>query len=87
MAVGALDPATNKKAPTYVIEEAPWSSVRDPEHPYGFAAFDVDPTGTGRTTAIHVTYYAVSGPYADLKPVDRFTLTRPRSTQDHPRSR
>jgi hypothetical protein len=47
-----------------------------------FAAFDVDPGGTGPTTAIHVTYYAVTGPYGDLTPVDRFTLTRPRH---HPR--
>jgi hypothetical protein len=79
-AVGAVDPATSKKAPVYVIEDAPWSAVRDPVHPYGFAAFEVDPTGSGPTTAIHVTYYAVTGPYGDLTPVDRFTLTRPRQT-------
>jgi 3',5'-cyclic AMP phosphodiesterase CpdA len=77
-AVGALDPATGKRAPTYVMEDAPWSAVRDPIHPYGFAAFDVDPSGNGPTTAIHVTYYAVTGPYGDLTAVDRFTLTRPR---------
>jgi hypothetical protein len=77
-AVGAIDPATGKRTPTYVYEDAPWSSVRDAEHSYGFAAFDVDPGGTGPTTAIHVTYYAVTGPYGDLTPVDRFTLTRPR---------
>jgi hypothetical protein len=43
-----------------------------------FAAFDVDPGRPGGTTSINVTYYAVSGPYGDLTPVDRFTLTRPR---------
>lgn len=80
MSVGAVDPATKRKAPSYVTEDAPWSAVRDPVHPYGFAAFDVDPGGTGPTTAIHVTYYAVTGPYGDLTPVDRFTLTRPRRT-------
>ncbi len=32
------------------------------------------------TTSIHVTYYAVTGPYAELTPIDRFTLSRPRST-------
>ncbi len=79
-AVGAVDPATGKRAPTYVMEDAPWSAVRDPEHAYGFAAFDVDPGGSGPTTAIHVTYYAVTGPYGELTPVDRFTLTRPRRT-------
>jgi hypothetical protein len=30
------------------------------------------------TTSIHVTYLAVSGPFATLTPVDQFTLTRPR---------
>ena len=72
------DPATNKRTPTYVPEDAVWSAVRDPVHSYGFAAFDVDPAGSGPTTAIHVTYYAVTGPYGELTPVDRFTLTRPR---------
>ena len=71
------DPATKRRAPTYVTEDAPWSAVRDPAHPYGFAAFDVDPSG-GETTAIHATYYAVTGPFGMLVPVDRFTLTRPR---------
>jgi hypothetical protein len=31
---------------------------------------------TRAVAAMHVTYYAVSGPYGDLLPVDRFTLTR-----------
>jgi 3',5'-cyclic AMP phosphodiesterase CpdA len=75
--VGAPDPGTGKRTPVYVMEDAPWSAVRDPVHPYGFAAFEVDPGGTGPTTAIHVTYYAVTGPYGELTPVDRFTLTRP----------
>ncbi|MBO0874573.1 MAG: fibronectin type III domain-containing protein [Pseudonocardia sp.] len=77
-AVAPADPATGKRAPTYVMEDAPWSAVRDAEHSYGFAAFDVDPGGSGPTTAIHVTYYAVTGPYGAMSPVDRFTLTRPR---------
>jgi 3',5'-cyclic AMP phosphodiesterase CpdA len=77
-AVGAVNPATGKRTPNYVLEDAPWSAVRDPVHPYGFAAFEVDPSGTGATTAIRVTYYAVQGPYGELIPVDRFTLTRPR---------
>jgi 3',5'-cyclic AMP phosphodiesterase CpdA len=72
------DPATGKRAPTYVTEDAPWSAVRDRVHPHGFAAFDVDPSGSGPTTAIHATYYAVTGPFGALTPVDRFTLIRPR---------
>jgi hypothetical protein len=79
-AVGAPDPATGKRKANYVLEDAPWSAVRDAEHAYGFAAFDVDPAGSGPTTAIHVTYYAVTGPYGEITPVDRFTLTRPRRT-------
>ncbi|MFF3908089.1 purple acid phosphatase family protein [Streptomyces sp. NPDC001848] len=76
--VGPVDPATGKRTPVYVTEDAPWSAVRDPDHSYGFAAFEVDPGHPGGTTSIHVTYYAVDGPYGDLLPVDRFTLTRPR---------
>lgn len=72
------DPATNRRTPTYVIEDASWSASRDPIHSYGFAAFEVDPSGNGPTTAIHATYYAVTGPYGALSPVDRFTLVRPR---------
>ncbi len=60
-------------------EAAPWSAFRDKEHAYGFAAFTVDPgRHPGDTTRLHVTYYAVSGPFATLTPVDQFTLTRPR---------
>ncbi|MGH3720273.1 MAG: purple acid phosphatase family protein [Pseudonocardiaceae bacterium] len=77
--VGPVDPGTGKRPPIVVEEDAPWSAVRDPDHAYGFAAFDLDPGRPGGTTSIHVTYYAVTGPYADLTPVDRFTLTRPRS--------
>ena len=76
--VGPVDPATGKRPPIYVTEDAPWSAFRDPDHAYGFAAFDVDPGRPGGNTSIHVTYYAVTGPYGDLTAVDRFTLTRPR---------
>jgi hypothetical protein len=47
-AVGATDPATGKKTPVYVGEQAPWSAFRDREHSYGFATFDVDPRLRGR---------------------------------------
>jgi 3',5'-cyclic AMP phosphodiesterase CpdA len=71
--------ANGKRPPIYVHEAAPWSAVRDKEHSYGFAAFTVDPgRHPGDLTSIDVTYYAVSGPFATLIPVDQFTLTRPR---------
>ncbi|MCX3059520.1 purple acid phosphatase family protein [Streptomyces beihaiensis] len=76
--VGDIDPETGKRKPVYVHEDAPWSAVRDGRHPYGFAAFEVDPGSPGGDTSIHVTYYSVSGPYGALTAVDRFTLTRPR---------
>ncbi|WP_137812172.1 purple acid phosphatase family protein [Gandjariella thermophila] len=79
--VGAPDPNTGKRAPIYVLEDAPWSAVRDPDHSYGFAAFDVDPGKPGGTTSISVTYYAVSDPYGTATPVDHFTLTRPRGAR------
>ncbi|MFJ9459013.1 purple acid phosphatase family protein [Kitasatospora sp. NPDC101447] len=85
--VGAVDPATGKRPPVYVIEDAPWSAFRDADNPYGFAAFDVDPGERGGQTTIDVTYYSVSGPYGDLVPVDRFTLTRPRGARGGGRDR
>lgn len=78
-AVGDVDPATGKKAPVYVVEDAPWSAFKDAEHPYGFCAFDVDPGQPGGNTTISGTYYALTGPTSELKAVDTFTLTRPRS--------
>jgi 3',5'-cyclic AMP phosphodiesterase CpdA len=77
--VGATDPGTGKKPPIYLIEDAPWSAFRDTDHSYGFATFDLDPGTPGGTTSITVTYQAVTGPYGAATPVDRFTLTRPRS--------
>lgn len=80
-AVGATDPATGKKTPVYVQEQAPWSAFKDAEHAYGFCAFDVDPGKPGGNTTMKATYYALTGPTSALKVVDHFTLTRPRA--DH----
>ncbi|WP_206311685.1 hypothetical protein [Streptomyces sp. DASNCL29] len=49
-------------------------------NPYGFAAFTVDPgTRPGGPTTMSVTYYAVTGLYGRIEPVDTFTLRRTRS--------
>jgi 3',5'-cyclic AMP phosphodiesterase CpdA len=78
-AVGAADPATGKRPPVYVKEEAPWSAVRNAAHSYGFAAFAVDPGSVpGGSTTIKVTYYDVVGPDGQLAPFETFTLRRPR---------
>ena len=72
--------STGKRKPTYVMEDAVWSAFRDEEHPYGFAAFDVDPGSTpGGTTSIRVTYYNVLQPYGTLQKLESFTLYRQRS--------
>ncbi|MER6524126.1 metallophosphoesterase family protein [Streptomyces sp. NPDC001508] len=72
--------ANGKKTPLYVTEAAPWSAVRDRVNPYGFVAFSVDPgTPAGGRTSMAVTYYAVTGPYGQIDPVDTFTLRRPRN--------
>ena len=69
-----------KRTSTYVMEEAIWSAYRDEEHPYGFAAFEVDPGSTpGGTTSIRVTYYNVIQPYGTLQELENFTLYRRRS--------
>jgi hypothetical protein len=64
----------------YTPENAIWSSVRDKDYPYGFAAFTVDPgQGPRDQTAIEVTYYRVLGFGGELQPYDAFTLVRPRT--------
>ena len=74
------DPTTNRRPATYVREKAVWSAVRDLEHPYGFAAFTVDPgTRPGGRTSIHVTYYNVNKPHGDLSVFETFSLHRRRS--------
>jgi hypothetical protein len=79
-AVGEPDPATGKRPPVYVTEDAPWSAVRDAAHSYGFAAFTVDPgSARGGTTSLKVTYYDVVGPDGALRAFESFTLQRPRS--------
>ena len=64
----------------YTEENAIWSSVRDRDHSYGFAAFSVDPgSRPGGHTRIDVTYYRVVGFGGELEPYDSFTLTRRRT--------
>jgi hypothetical protein len=78
-AVGALDPTTGKHPPIYVKEDAPWSAVRNAAHPYGFAAFRVDPgSRPGGDTTMTVTYYDVVGSDGHVEPFESFTLRRPR---------
>jgi 3',5'-cyclic AMP phosphodiesterase CpdA len=78
-AVGEPDPATGKRPPVYVKEDAAWSAVRNAAHSYGFAAFAVDPgADRGGLTTIKVTYYDVVGLDGQLAPFESFTLRRPR---------
>ncbi|WP_375489168.1 purple acid phosphatase family protein [uncultured Jatrophihabitans sp.] len=78
--VGPADPTTGKRASVFTKEEAVWSAVRDSEHPYGFAAFTVDPgTRPGGRTSMHVTYYNVNKPHGELSVFERFSLHRRRS--------
>ncbi|WP_328745310.1 metallophosphoesterase family protein [Streptomyces sp. NBC_00285] len=72
--------ANGKRTSTYTKEQAVWTGVRDVEHPYGFAAFTVDPgRHAGDTTRMHVTYYNVNKPGGDLSVFEEFTLHRRRS--------
>lgn len=79
--VGDRNPATGRRMPTYVVEDAPWSAFRDRDHPYGFVAFDVDPGPPGGNTSIAATHYAVTGPFGAISVVDKFTLTKPRTAK------
>jgi hypothetical protein len=79
-AVSATAGTNGKRTPTYVKEKTVWSAVRDVEHPYGFAAFTVDPGNRpGAKTSIHVTYYNVNKPHGDLSVFEQFSLHRRRS--------
>lgn len=79
-AVSAKAGANGKRVGTFAQEKAVWVGVRDSEHPYGFAAFTVDPgQRPGTMTSIHVTYYNVNKPHGDLSVFERFTLQRRRS--------
>ncbi|MER7248515.1 hypothetical protein [Kribbella sp. NPDC000426] len=62
----------------YVQEPAPWSASRNAAHPYGFAAFTVDPGHPDGQTTMAVTYYDVLGPGGELSEFESFTLKRPR---------
>jgi hypothetical protein len=74
------DPTTGKRVSTHVKEQAVWSAVRDLEHPYGFAAFTVDPgRRPGDTTTMYVTYYNVNKPSGQLSVFEKFSLHRRRS--------
>jgi 3',5'-cyclic AMP phosphodiesterase CpdA len=68
----------------YVKEQAIWAGTRDADHPYGFAAFTVDPgRHPGDTTSLNVTYYNVNKPNGELSVFEKFTMHRKRS--DGPR--
>jgi hypothetical protein len=67
VSVGVVDPATGKRPPVYVKEDAPWSAVRNAAHAYGFTAFTVDPgSERGGVTTMKVVYYDVVGPGGQL---------------------
>jgi hypothetical protein len=68
----------------YVQEEAIWAGTRDDQHPYGFAAFTVDPGRfPGDETRMYVTYYNVNKPHGELSVFEQFTLHRKRSDGHH----
>jgi hypothetical protein len=74
------DPTSGKRVSTYVREQAVWTGVRDLDHPYGFAAFTVDPgRHPGDLTRLNVTYYNVNKPHGELSVFEQFTLQRRRS--------
>jgi hypothetical protein len=81
-AVSATPGSNGKRTSTYVREPAVWTGVRDLDHPYGFAAFTVDPgRHPGDLTRLNVTYYNINKPHGELSVFEQFTLQRRRS--DH----
>jgi hypothetical protein len=79
VSVGSPDPATGKRPPVYVTEDAIGSAVRNAAHAYGFAACTVDPgSQPGGETTTKAAYYDVIGSGGRLTPFETFTLRRPR---------
>lgn len=74
-------PGSNgKRSSIFAKEQAVWQGVRDVQHPYGFAAFTVDPgRHAGDLTRLRVTYYNVNKPRGDLSVFETFSLQRRRS--------
>jgi hypothetical protein len=78
--VSATPGPNGKRVSTYTKEQTVWSAVRDLQHPYGFAAFTVDPgRHPGDMTAMYVTYYNVNKPSGELSVFETFTLRQRRS--------
>jgi hypothetical protein len=69
-----------KRAPNKVTEVATWAGHQDPQDPWGFASFDVDPGVPGGMTTIKVTFFRTSpSTTAAAVPTDQFILQRPRT--------
>jgi hypothetical protein len=80
--VGVGDRGENGRLESRYVEEdaTEWSAARDLAHPYGFAAFDVDPGIPGGRTRLEVTYYTTAPSHDDpATAFERFTLVRIRS--------
>lgn len=78
--LGPLNPSTNRRPPVCTQQDAPWPTVRDVAHSYGFAAFTLDPCRRpGDMTELHVTYCNVLGLQGELSVFGSFTLQRPRT--------
>jgi hypothetical protein len=75
--VGPGDPTTPRQS-LFTTEPAPWSAYRDLTTPYGFASFDVDPHAPHGMTTITVTHYGALAGSPTYRPIDTFTLRRPR---------
>jgi hypothetical protein len=75
-----LPPTTHPTAALTTAQYHPLPLTIPPTaaNPCGFVAFDVDPGQPGGDTSIAATYFAVNGPFGEVTPVDKFTLTRPR---------
>ncbi len=72
-------PAPRPKRPKITIQEdATWVGVRDRDHSYGFAAFDVVPVSAPGRTSINVTFFdTAASPTGDPTVFEQFTLNRP----------
>jgi 3',5'-cyclic AMP phosphodiesterase CpdA len=70
-------PGGRNRRSVYETEPAIWLGVRDRDHPYAFASFEVRPDGPDATTTMRVAVHDSTAPTAP--PIDAFTLVRPSS--------
>ncbi|SNQ52086.1 conserved hypothetical protein [Frankia canadensis] len=72
------EPGRRRRRARREREDAAWLATRAPDHPYAYAAVEVDPGEPGGPTSLRIAVYDSGSPHLAGEPFDRVTLMRPR---------